>query len=87
MPYVVVYGPSGAWLAVDSKGLYKPPQGSGFMWDAKIWSLLDWRRSDVRLADSPVASTPLGTFYFVQDISNDGAIFDPQSGEMAFATR
>jgi hypothetical protein len=87
VPYVIVYGPSGAWIAVDGKGLYKPSQGSGFAWNSRIWSLIDLRRSDFRLGETPVVSTPLASFFFVQDVSNDGAIFEPQSGQLAFETR
>lgn len=87
VPYVIVYGPAGSWVAVDTEGRFKPSKGSGFAWNGRIWSLIDLRRSDYILGETPLAPTPLSTFYFVQDVSKDGAIVDPQSGAIAFATR
>lgn len=87
VPYLLVYGPAGAWVAVEPKSLFKPTAGSGFAWQGRIYSLIDLRRPDFRLGETPIASTPLAAFYFVQDVAGDGAIADPQSGQVAFVTR
>ena len=87
VPYVLVYAKSGLWLAVKSDRQFAPPKGSDFEWSSSTWALLDLSRPGFKIGSAPRVSTPTDSFFFVQNVSGDGALVDKHAGTVEFKTR